>query len=118
MKNSLIPSAILVLFFAILANNAYASTQTGHATFCSGLASCHYIITSNTGSGWASTSAFVGGYVGQSPLPFSGLAYFQFPGEALATYNGIYSGQAVLAGYNSIAGTIYHITGKIKAIDA
>jgi hypothetical protein len=109
----------MVLVFAILSHNAYASIQTGHATSCSGLASCHYTITGKSGSGWASTSAFVGGYVGQSPLPFSGgSAYFQLPGEPLATYNGIYSGQGVLAGYSSTAGTIYHVTGTFKATDA
>lgn len=119
MKTNLVLSAIAVLVFVVLSHNAFASIQSGHVTSCSGLASCQYTITSKSGSGWASTHAFVGGYIGQSPLPFSGgSAYFQLPGEPLATYNGIYSGQAVLAGYSSTAGTIYHVTGTIKALDA
>ena len=91
----------------------------GFATKCSSLAACSFILSSTAGSGWASTSAFVGGYVGQSPLLFSGgVTSFLLPGETTATYNGSYSGQAILAGYSSTAGTLYHVTGKISGTDA
>ena len=119
MKTNLIIPVFAAIVFAVLSHDAYAYTQIiGSATSCSGIASCHYAIASKIGNGSATTSAYVGGYVGQSPLLFSGgLVYFQLPGESLTTY-GYYSGQAVLAGSSSTSGTIYHINGTIKATDA
>ena len=89
----------------------------GFATKCSGLATCSFTLTSQAGSGWTTTSAGVGGYVGQSPLLFSGIASFRLPVETNATYNAAYSGQAVLAGFGT-AGTLYHVTGTITGADA
>jgi hypothetical protein len=100
---------------------AYASVPiTGSATKCTGLATCSYAMKSSMGSGWASTFGSVGGYVGQSPLYFSGgSVYFQLPGEQKATYsNGVYNGKALLDGYSTTAGTLYHVTGTFSAIDA
>src|ERR1700687_4909544 len=74
-----------------------AAPITGVATSCSGLASCRFSLTDgNGGTGTATASAGVGGYVGQSPLPFSGgYVTFQLPGDALpTTAYGVYSGQA------------------------
>ncbi len=100
---------------------AYATgSVTGVATGCSGIASCKYSLTDGSGgTGSASTSAFVGGYVGQSPLPFSGGSVtFQLPGEAQATYaSGTYSGMAVLDGTSSTAGTLYQTNGTFWATD-
>jgi hypothetical protein len=98
-----------------------ASTQLGvggTATKCTGLATCSFTLSSTTGNGWATTSAGVGGYVGQSPLLFSGISSFLLPGESIATYNVAYSGQAVLAGSSTTAGTLYHVTGTITGLDA
>jgi hypothetical protein len=97
-----------------------ATPITGLATHCSGLASCTFSLTDgNGGTGTATASAGVGGYVGQSPLPFSGgYVTFQLPGDALPTYAyGVYSGQAVLDGYSSTAGTLYNTTGTFSALD-
>jgi hypothetical protein len=60
-----------------------------------------------------------GGYVGQSPLNFAGgTVYFRLPGEASVTIaSGVYSGQAVLSGSSSTAGTLYHVTGTFSATD-
>src|SRR2546426_10064880 len=105
----------------LLGPAAYASGPiTGAANKCRGLASCTYALTGTGGSGTASTYAGVGGYVGQSPLNFyGGSVYFRLPGETVTTYaKGTYSGQAVLAGYSSTAGTLYHITGTFKGLDA
>jgi len=90
----------------------------GYATSCSGLAYCHYVLSSAAGSGYSQTYAGVGGYVGQSPLYFSGTAAFLLPGEAVATYNGTISGAAILAGYSSTAGTVYHVKGNLTGRDA
>ena len=119
LKKILVLPIFAILIIALSYNNAYASGPiSGIATHCSGLASCSYALTSSTGSGFASTSAGVGGYVGQSPLLFSGgVASFRLPGETI-TSNGVYSGQAILAGYSSTAGTLYHVTGTITATDA
>jgi hypothetical protein len=108
----------LSLALACLAPITHATQITGTATKCSGLASCYFALTGTGGTGWASTIAFVGGYVGQSPLNFRGTISFLLPGEANPTYNGSYQGQAVLAGYSSTAGTLYHVTGTFSALDA
>jgi len=102
---------------ASLSINQFASVINGKATKCSGLAVCSYTVGA---SGFASTNAGVGGYVGQSPLPFSGGSVsFLLPGEALVTYsNGVYSGTAILAEYSSTAGTVYKVTGTFASIDA
>lgn len=101
---------------------AYGSGPvTGVATSCGGIASCAFSLTDgNGGTGTATASAGVGGYVGQSPLPFSGgYVIFQLPGDAVPTSAyGVYSGQAVLDGYSSTAGTLYNTTGTFSALDA
>ncbi len=115
MKQFLMLPIAAVLVMAAF-SSAYASTQvTGTVTKCSGLASCTYAIS----GGLASASAGVGGYVGQSPLLFSGGAVsFRLPGETATTYaTGVYSGQAVLSGYSSTAGTLYTVTGQFSTID-
>lgn len=108
--------AVLII---VLSNSAYASGPiSGTATHCTGLATCSFTLSSNSQTGWAKTTAGVGGYVGQSPLLFSGVSSFLLPGEAIATYNAAYSGQAVLAGFSTTAGTLYHVTGTITGLDA
>ena len=94
-----------------------ATPVTGAATSCGGLASCSFTLSDTSGAGTASTSAFVGGYVGQSPLPFSGGSVsFQLPGEAQVTYAaGVYAGEAVL---ESGSGSSYETTGTFSAVDA
>lgn len=85
------------------------------------LASCSFSLTDgNGGTGTAYTSAYVPGYVGQSPLYFSGgYVSFKLPGESTTTYaSGVYSGVAVLAGYSSTAGTLYRMNGSFSATDA
>ena len=103
-----------------LASVSADSQVTGVATSCNGIASCKFSLTdASGGTGTASTSAFVGGSVGQSPLPFSGgSARFQLPGETQATYaSGVYSGTAVLDGTSPTAGTLYQTTGTFWATD-
>jgi hypothetical protein len=114
----LILSSGLLLLLLIPVVSASAPI-TGGASRCSGLASCTYTLTSSSGTGSASTNAGVGGYVGQSPLYFSGgTVNFKLPGEAAYTYTtSAYSGLAVLDGYSSTAGTLYHVTGTFKAVD-
>ncbi len=93
---------------------------TGVASSCSGLASCNFVLTNSAGgAGYATTSAGVGGYVGQSPLAFSGGSVsFLLPGEVSTTYaTGVYSGQAVLDGSSSMAGTLYATIGSFSAVD-
>jgi len=78
-----------------------------------------FSLTGSSGTGTASTSAAVGGYVGQSPLLFSGGSVtFRLPGEAQPTSaSGAYGGQAVLDGTSSTAGTLYETTGTFYATD-
>lgn len=103
----------------VLLSSAHAAAQiTGTASSCSGLASCSFALTGTGGSGRATTSAFVAGYVGQSPLNVSGTISFILPGESNYTYNAPYRGQAVLDGYSSTAGTLYQVTATFSAIDA
>jgi hypothetical protein len=41
------------------------------------------------------------------------------PGETQSTHaTGVYSGQAVFAGYSLTAGTVYHVTGTFAVVDA
>ena len=111
----------LALVLALPATSAAGSSPvTGTATSCGGLASCTWTLTGSSGTGTASTSAAVGGYVGQSPLLFSGGSVtFRLPGEAQATSaSGVYNGQAVLDGTSSTAGTLYETTGTFYVTDA
>jgi hypothetical protein len=90
---------------------------TGVATSCGGLASCTFFLSDGSGgTGTLTASAGVGGYVGQSPLPFAGgYVSFKLPGEAQVTYaSGVYSGEAVL---QSGTGSTYQTTGTFYAID-
>ncbi len=97
------------------------TTVSGVAVSCAGgIASCTFTLSDGSGNtGTAATSAFVGGYVGQSPLPFSGGSVsFLLPGETLTSSAvGTYSGEAVLDGYSSTAGTLYLTTGSFVATD-
>jgi hypothetical protein len=101
--------------------SAYGDTTVaGTATSCTGVASCSFSLSDGTGNtGAATTTAFVGGSVGQSPLPFSGGSVtFRLPGEALtSSAAGVYSGEAVLDGSSSTAGTLYQTTGTFYATD-
>src|ERR1700736_6481075 len=109
-----------VLVLSVLAGASAAAQINGNGMRCTGLASCSFSLTDgNGGTGTASTYAGVGGYVGQSPLNFAGgTVYFRLPGEASVTVaSGVYSGQAVLSGSSSTAGTLYHITGTFSATD-
>jgi hypothetical protein len=86
-----------------------AGPITGVATSCGGIPSCTYSLTDGIGgTGTATASAGVGGTVGQQILPFAGgYVIFQLPGDAVPTSAyGVYSGQAVLDGYDQNAGTI------------
>ena len=115
----LIGVALLSLSITLLPVYADGSVN-GVATRCSnGIASCSYSLTDADGTGSASTNAFVGGYVGQSPLPFTGGSVtFQLPGEAQATYApGAYNGEAVLDGTSPTAGTLYQTNGTFWATD-
>jgi hypothetical protein len=99
LKKIFILPVLAVLIFALLYTNAYASTQlTGTATTCTGLATCSYTISTNSGSGWAKTTA-------------SSIS-FQLPGELEATYWPAYSTQVI-----SVTGTTYNVTGTFSATD-
>lgn len=124
MKNSvrlLVPFLICAVMLSTPLASVYAAGPiTGVATSCGGIASCKYSLTDgNGGTGTATASAGVGGYVGQSPLYFSGgYVVFQLPGDALpTTANGVYSGVAVLDGYDQNAGTLYQSTGTFSTLD-
>lgn len=109
-----------VVLSAPLASVYASSTVTGVPTSCTGIASCNFSLTDgNGGTGKASTSAFVGGYVGQSPLYFSGgTVTFQLPGDALPTTAvGAYSGVAIYEGFSTTAGSLYNTTGTFAALD-
>lgn len=117
----LVPVLICAVVLSTSLTSVYAAgTVTGVATSCDGIASCKFSLTDgNGGTGTATASAGVGGYVGQSPLYFSGgYVTFQLPGDALpTTANGVYSGVAVLDGYSATAGTLYNTTGTFAALD-
>jgi hypothetical protein len=100
---------------------AYANqTFNGTATKCSGLPACSYTITSTSGTSSASTIAGICCYVGQPQYTFSnGYAQYQLPGQTNPTSaNGVYSGVAKLVGYSRTVGSIYHVTGTFKVLDA
>lgn len=109
------------LILVVPLNGIYADTTVaGVATTCAnGLASCSFTLSDGSGNtGTASTSAFIGGYVGQSPLPFSGGSVaFRLPGEALTSYAYDYSGQAVLDPSCTLLGSCYQITGTFYGTD-
>jgi hypothetical protein len=117
----LVPFLICAVALGTPLSLAYgAGPVTGVATSCGGIASCTFSLTDgNGGTGTATASAGVGGYVGQSPLPFSGgYVTFQLPGDALpTTAYGVYSGQAVLDGYSQTAGTLYNSIGTFATLD-
>jgi len=124
LKVSLRLVMVLSIFAVMLGTPSalvYAAVPiTGVATSCGGIASCTFSLTDgNGGTGTATASAGVGGYVGQSPLPFSGgYVIFQLPGDAVPTSAyGVYAGQAVLDGYSQTAGTLYQSTGTFSALD-
>jgi len=124
MKNPLrllVPLLICAVVLSTPLTSVYAAGPvTGVATSCGGIASCNFSLTDgNGGTGTATASAGVGGYVGQSPLYFSGgYVTFQLPGDALpTTAYGVYSGVAVLDGYDQNAGTLYQSTGTFATLD-
>jgi hypothetical protein len=122
MKRTIMLPIMVILVLAAVSQGSYASSTliTGTATKCTSLTNCTFSLTNgNGGTGTASTFAGVPGYVGQSPLYFSGGSVsFLLPGEPTATYaSGVYSGVAVLAGTSSTAGTLYNITGSFSATD-
>jgi len=114
----LVPFLICAVALGAPLSLAYgAGPITGVATSCGGIASCTFSLSDGSGgTGTLTASAGVGGYVGQSPLPFSGgYVSFQLPGEAQVTYAyGVYSGEAVL---QSGTGSTYQTTGTFYAID-
>lgn len=117
---ALLLTLTIVLSIPLSAASA-SSPITGVATSCGELATCSFALTDgNGGTGTASTSASVCGYVGQSPCYFSGGSVsFELPGESQTTYaSGVYSGEAVLDGYSQTAGTLYLTTGAFAALDA
>jgi hypothetical protein len=122
MKRAIMLPILAFLVIAAVSQGSFASSTliTGTATKCTSLTNCTFSLTDgNGGTGTASTYAGVPGYVGQSPLYFSGGSVnFMLPGEPTSTYaTGVYKGVAVLAGSSSTAGTLYNITGSFSATD-
>src|SRR5579862_1393768 len=97
-----------VLATLFLALGLSAGAQTGTITGCSGVASYTFALTVNGQTGSATTSAFVGGTVGQPTLLFSGGSVsFRLPGESTTTYlTGVYSGMGTYIGWTT-AGSTY-----------
>lgn len=115
-------SAVVVAAFlfsaAFTGANALVSPVTGKATKCTAIISCSFNLTSSNVTGPASTSGYVGGYVGQNLTFSAGSVNFRLPGETNTTYaSGVYSGTANVTGSSATAGTIYHVTGKFTATD-
>ncbi len=111
---------LLYLSLALfLLGNLASAHYTAVATKCSGLAACTFSLVNGNVIYTESASAGVGGYVGQSPLNFyGGVVLLRIPGEANSIYiSGGYSGNAVLDGYNSIAGTLYKVSGNFLGLD-
>lgn len=123
--SSILVAVVLVCsatIFAALMASVYAAvnpTINGKATSCSGVINCSFALTNASGTGSASTSGFVGGYVGQNLTFYGGSVTFRLPGELTTTYaSGVYNGKALVSGFSSTAGTLYHVTGSFKATDA
>jgi hypothetical protein len=85
MKKLTLSSGLMLLLLLIPAVSASAPI-TGNFSKCTGLASCTYTLSSSAGTGNGWTYAAMRGYIGSSPLYFSGgNVYFRLPGEAAST---------------------------------
>lgn len=92
-----------------------ASTVSGSAASCSGLATCSYSIA----EGSASTTVGLVGSVGQNFTFSGGTLTFMLPGEALSSVDpGTYSGTAINTNvFSSTAGLVYKVSGSFAAAD-